>query len=62
MQNQTQSYFNLEEAAHYLRVSPRFLRYRLKKEATPGIKMGRKWIFRKENLDAWAEQFRVSSE
>jgi excisionase family DNA binding protein len=42
--------FDLKEAAHFLRVHPEELRQRAKAGKIPGAKVGRCWIFLKDDL------------
>ena len=47
---------NTEEVAKYLRVS-RSLIYRMAREGQiPALKVGRKWLFRKETIEQWLSQ------
>ena len=47
---------NTGEVAKYLRVS-RSLIYRMAREGQiPALKVGRKWLFRKETIEQWLSQ------
>ncbi|WP_019593009.1 helix-turn-helix domain-containing protein [Thioalkalivibrio sp. ALM2T] len=46
-----------EQAAEYLRLSPRTLiRWRNMRKGPPWVKAGRRVIYRRGDLDAWLEQ------
>ena len=46
---------NTSEAAAYLRLHPRTLERKARKGLVPAAKTGRKWLFRKADLDKWAD-------
>jgi excisionase family DNA binding protein len=45
-----------EEAAAYLRLHPRTVEKKARKGVLPAAKTGRKWLFRRADLDAWADR------
>jgi excisionase family DNA binding protein len=45
-----------EEAAAYLRLHPRTVEKKARKGVLPAAKTGRKWLFRRTDLDAWADR------
>jgi len=51
-----------EEVARYLRVNPRTVYRGLKQGQIPGIKIGRLWRIRKEDLDRLATSQRKEEE
>jgi len=59
----TDCHFNLSEAAHYLGRSPRWLQCQLiSPDPPPAYRLGKSkaWIFKKSELDAWLQKFRVN--
>ena len=46
---------NTSEAAAYLRLHPRTLERKARQGLVPAAKTGRKWLFRKADLDKWAD-------
>ena len=59
----TDCHLSKPEAARYLGRSKRWLEYLLaSSDPPPGFKVGTHWIFKKSELDAWLEQFRVTSQ
>ena len=52
---------SLQEAAVYLGVCPRKLRYDCKRRLLPYVKLGGKFIFKKESLDAALDKLEVRS-
>ncbi len=42
-----------EEAAAYLHLSPSTIKRKAREGTVPAAKTGRKWIFRKSDLDEW---------
>lgn len=48
-----QDIMTTEEAARYLRLGPDTLKRRARAGQVPAAKTGRKWVFRKVDLDAW---------
>jgi len=59
----TECHFNLTEAARYLGKSPRWLQYQLiGSNSPPAYKIGKSWLFKKSELDAWLGKFRVNLE
>jgi len=49
-----------QEAGNYLGKSPWWIRENLETLGIPGIKVGRQWRFRKEDLDSWLNLNRVA--
>jgi excisionase family DNA binding protein len=45
-----------EEAALYLRLHPRTVERKAREGALPAAKTGRKWLFHRRELDAWADR------
>jgi excisionase family DNA binding protein len=43
----------LEEAAHFLKMSPECLRRKVKAGDIPGCKPGKKWVFLEDRLVEW---------
>ena len=59
----TDFHFSKSGAARYLGRSVRWLDYQLNgANPPPGFKVGKGWLFRKSELDAWLEQFRTESD
>jgi predicted DNA-binding transcriptional regulator AlpA len=56
-------YFSKIEAARYLGKSTRWLDYQLSGQTPPpGFKIGKRWLFKKSEIDRWLEQFRASAD
>ena len=54
-----EKWINLEEAADYLNVRPNTIREWIKKDkGIPARKIGRKWAFKRSELDEWVESGR----
>lgn len=54
-------HFTRSDAAHYLGISLRWFEDLLKSSnPPPGFKIGSRWLFRKDELDRWMQQFRIS--
>jgi excisionase family DNA binding protein len=45
--------WNTDEAAEYLRISPRTLTRMARRAEVPSIQIGRLWRFRRADLDDW---------
>jgi hypothetical protein len=59
----TDCHFSLTDAAKYLGRSSRWLQYQVTgPNPPPGFKVGKAWLFKKSELDAWLEQFRTKSD
>lgn len=53
-------HFSKLEAARYLGRSTRWLDYQLaSSNPPPGFRIGKCWLFKKSEIDAWLEQFRA---
>lgn len=51
------------EAARYLGKSPQWLQYQVSgPNPPPGYKVGKAWLFKKSEIDAWLEQFRAKND
>jgi len=50
-----------EEAAAYLRLHPRTVEKKARKGLLPAAKTGRKWLFRRTDLDAWADRLAAAA-
>ena len=55
------SYFRIHEAAAYLRCSTRFIGDSIRNEKLPKLKMGKKFVLMKMDLDAFAQSLRDAS-
>ena len=54
-------HFTRSEAARYLGISLRWFEGLLKSSnPPPAFKLGSRWLFRKDDLDRWMQQFRVT--
>ena len=51
-----QDMLTTEEAATYLRLHPRTVERKARGGQLPAAKTGRKWLFRRADLDAWADR------
>jgi excisionase family DNA binding protein len=50
-----------EEAAAYLKLSPRTLvSLRARGEAPPGVRIGRQWRYRRSSLDSWLAEREIT--
>jgi excisionase family DNA binding protein len=54
----TGALLSTEEAAAYLRVTPAALLKRVERGQVPGLRLGRRWRFRRRDLDALVGQER----
>jgi excisionase family DNA binding protein len=53
------SYFRIHEAAAYLRCSSRFVGDAIRKKELPKLKMGKKFVLMKADLDTFAQSQRA---
>jgi excisionase family DNA binding protein len=53
MDNQTEGWVNLSEAATHLQVSKSFLYQKGQSLGIPRVKLGSKYRYKKSDLDAW---------
>jgi len=56
-----QETFTTDEAAAYLRLHPRTVEKKARKGLLPAAKTGRKWLFRRRDLDAWADRLAAAA-
>jgi len=49
-------FWNIEDVMEYLQIHSRTTMYKLLKEGFPHAKIGKKLIFRPQDVDAWLEQ------
>ena len=45
----------VEDVAHYLQFTPETVRSMVRRGELPAIKVGRRWRFRKEKIEAWIQ-------
>ncbi len=63
MQEQHEKCFSKNSLARYIDKSVRWVEYRLAgPQPPPGYRIGRSWIFKKSEIDAWLEQFRAGAD
>jgi len=55
-QNKPEKLMTLEEVAEYLRLSVHTIYKMAQKGKIPALKAGKKWRFRKEDIDRWLTQ------
>lgn len=53
--DETNDVMKIEDAASYLKINPQTLRRFAAEGRIPGFRIGNRWRFRKDTLDAWTE-------
>lgn len=51
--NAEESLWDIEEVAQYLKVTKDTIYRWIDKKGMPAIKIGKKWLFRRNDIDAW---------
>ena len=61
-ENYQDNYISVDEAAQYLGIKPVTLRSWIKKTDIPTRKIGKKWKFKRSELDEWVNSGRANFE
>lgn len=58
--NADESLWDIDEAAKYLKATKDTIYRWIDKKRMPALKVGKKWLFRKEEIDGWLDSLNSS--
>ncbi len=58
--NADESLWDIDEAAKYLKATKDTIYRWIDKKCMPALKVGKKWLFRKEEIDGWLDSLNSS--
>ncbi len=59
--NSEETLWDVEEVAKYLKVSKDTIYRWIETKQMPTVRVGKKWLFRKEEIDAWLDSMKSTS-